>query len=95
MEGCDCMTGAGAGGGANAMTAASWNILGLILVLFGVLLLFVFGMPFRVRTGGAIALVAETEDENEKRAERVYDVLGWLGVALVVLGTLSQIKANL
>ena len=73
------------------MTAASWNILGLTLVLVGVLLLFVFGMPFRVRTGG----VGETEDEKEKRAERVYNVFGWLGVSLVVLGTLSQIKANL
>jgi hypothetical protein len=77
------------------MTAASWNILGLILVLVGVLLLFVFGMPFRVRTGGSAFYVTERTDEKEKRAERIYDILGWLGVTLVVLGTLSQIIANL
>jgi hypothetical protein len=77
------------------MIPACWNILGLILVLVGVLLLFLFGMPFRVRTRGTSALLLEGTDEKAKRAERIYAVLGWLGLILVVLGTLSQIRANL
>ncbi len=77
------------------MSAAHWNILGLILVLVGVLLLFVFGMPYRVRTGGTVSSVADKIDEQEKRKEAIYDALGWLGVAFVVLGTLNQINANL
>ncbi len=77
------------------MTAAGWNIVGLILVLVGVLLLFRYGMPYRVRTGGTRARILQGMDEAATRAERRYNVLGWLGVALIVLGTISQIKANL
>ena len=77
------------------MTAAGWNILGLIMVLGGVLLLFRYGMPYRVRTGGAVHLILEQKDETDKKQERCYDILGWIGIALVVLGTLSQIKGSL
>jgi hypothetical protein len=77
------------------MLPACWNIAGLLSSLVGVLLLFLFGMPFRVRTGGAIAYIANHLDENEKRKEKIYDALGYLGVALVVVGTLCQIKASL
>jgi hypothetical protein len=73
------------------MTPACWNIAGLILSLIGIVILFVFGMPFRVRTGGATFYVAETEDENEKKREATFDKLGWLGLALVVAGTILQI----
>lgn len=75
------------------MTSVWWNVSGLALSLIGIILLFLFGMPFRVRTGGAIAYVAEQEDEKAKRAERWYDVLGWIGLILVVIGTLFQIAA--
>ena len=107
------------------MTVACWNILGLILSLFGVLLLFSltpacadprgmkhepdqafehrevflflvrYGMPYRVRTGGTRALIAQGTDEATSQEERRYALLGGLGVALIVLGTISQIMANL
>jgi hypothetical protein len=32
-------------------------------------------------------------DPREIKAERWYDVLGWLGLALIVLGTTAQIIA--
>ncbi len=47
-----------------AMTAACWNILGLILALIGVLLLFRYGIPYRVRTGGNSARLLEATDEK-------------------------------
>jgi hypothetical protein len=77
------------------MTAVCWNILGLILSLVGVLLLFRYGMPYRVRTGGARVRTLQGTDEATRQEERRYNLLGWLGVALIVLGTISQIMANL
>lgn len=76
------------------MSVAAWNICGLCLALLGILMLFRYGMPYQVRTGGAIYLVAEQPDEKEKALERRYDVLGWIGLILVILGTLFQIAAN-
>jgi hypothetical protein len=79
-----------------AMTYASaLNIAGLVMTLAGVILLFHFAMPFRTRMGGYSGYVTENPDPKEVRAERRYDVLGWLGLALIVLGTAAQIIAIL
>ena len=59
--------------------------------LVGVILLFLFGMPFRVRTGGSSMYVSSQVDPNEARAERRAGVLGWIGLILIVLGTAAQI----
>jgi len=77
------------------MTSASWNVTGLLMVLVGVLILFRYGMPYRVRTGGAIHIIAEQLDQNDIKAERWYTILGWIGLILVVAGTACQIKGNL
>jgi hypothetical protein len=71
------------------------NVVGLILALAGVLLLFGFGMPFQVRTGGHSALLLEEEDQKQIALERRYDRLGWVGLVCIVLGTVCQIIANL
>ena len=47
------------------------NIVGLAFNLIGVLILFRWGMPFRVPTGGAIAYVAETTDAKEAAIEHM------------------------
>ena len=73
------------------MVAVFWTIIGLIASLVGVLLLFFFGMPYRVRTGGANVVVTEHVDRNAIRREAVHDKLGWLGVLLASLGTVAQI----
>jgi hypothetical protein len=70
------------------------NIAGLILNLFGVILLFLFGMPFRVRTEGKFPRTYVRADSDEAvRLERLYSLLSWLGLILIVGGTVLQICA--
>jgi hypothetical protein len=71
------------------------NIIGLILNLAGVVLLFIFGMPYRVRTGGNQVNWRTVRNPNIVKAETLYDRLGTLGLVLIVVGTLSQIIAAL
>jgi hypothetical protein len=77
------------------MSAATWNILGLVLVMVGVLDLFVFGMPFRVPTGGAVHLILEQKNEREARIDRLFVLLGYVGIVFVIAGTACQIAANI
>ena len=51
-------------------TSAFLSVLGLVLSLIGVVILFRYGMPYRVETGGAIPLAIEGEDEAAKATER-------------------------
>ena len=64
-----------------ALSPSSWNIAGLVLMLIGVVLLFRYGMPYRVRTGGATNIIARAVDANEIKAEKFYARLGWIGLA--------------
>jgi hypothetical protein len=66
------------------MDAASENIAGLSLALVGTLLFFRYGMAHPVRTDGKVD-VAHEAAPNTKKWE---DVLGWIGLTLVVFGTL-------
>jgi hypothetical protein len=54
------------------------GLLGLVLALAGLLLLFAFGMPYQLRTGGAVG------------GERKYALLGWAALALILAGSLLQ-----
>lgn len=74
------------------VSASELNITGLVMNLLGVILLFLFGMPFRVRTGSRQLEQANPEPVS---AERWHTFLGWLGFALFVLGTFAQIDASL
>jgi hypothetical protein len=76
-------------------SANELNIVGLLMNLSGIILLFVFGMPFRVRTGGRPFMQLEGTNPETVSAERWHTFLGWLGFALIVLGTFAQIDANL
>ena len=71
--------------------AGWWSVVGLVLSLIGVLLLFRYGMPFRVRTGGASIYVASSSDPLQEALEKRDAKLGMLGLLLVVLGTICQI----
>jgi len=65
---------------------------GLFLNLAGVVLVFRYGMPYRVRTDGKSAITVLLSDSDEKRRkERRYDVLGWLGLGFMVIGTILQV----
>ena len=67
------------------------TIAGLVLCLVGVLLLFRYGMPYRIETKGRQAIILNKQDEGAKTAESVYRFLGYVGLGLVVAGTFLQI----
>jgi hypothetical protein len=71
------------------------NVFGLVMNLVGVILLFRYGMPFRVRTDGAITLITEQSNLDAVKIESLYTILGYVGLALIILGTLAQIVAAL
>jgi hypothetical protein len=74
--------------------AHAFNIIGLLMNLLGVILLFAFGMPFGVRTGGHLFRLFEQPNPKDVRLEHWCDLLGLLGLMLIVLGTAAQIKAT-
>jgi hypothetical protein len=70
------------------------NLTGLGLNLIGVLILFRYGMPFHVPSGGARRLLLEGEpDQDEIELERRYKLLGYIGLALLIAGTVLQMLA--
>ncbi len=67
------------------------NTVGLVLTLAGVLLLFRYGMPFRVETTGYSILMEGNVTSEDRAANRRYRRLGNLGLAFVCFGTAAQI----
>jgi hypothetical protein len=80
---------------ARAHIVAVPNIVGLLLALAGVLLLFRYGMPYQLRTGGHRVRSVLGLDQDQIRLESRYDQLGWLGLVCIVLATVCQIIASL
>jgi hypothetical protein len=70
------------------MCAAIFTVVGLIANLVGVLLLFYFGMPFRIP--GDYYSPSNRPEAEEKKDTR-YKWWGYAGLMLVILGTLAQI----
>jgi hypothetical protein len=70
--------------------AQAWNVAGLVLSLIGILLLF---CVWRVASHAKQHL-REDVDEVGLRLDRIYGVLGWIGLAFVVAGTIVQIVGN-
>jgi hypothetical protein len=58
------------------LPAGWWSTVGLVLSLIGVLLLFRYGMPYRVRTAGESYELREGTDEEVLKQERIYSVFG-------------------
>ncbi|RVC81955.1 MAG: hypothetical protein EOS76_01270 [Mesorhizobium sp.] len=75
--------------------AATLNILGLAFSLIGVVVLFRYGMPYKVRTGGVTHLITHEIDEAEVELEGRYQKYGRGGLILIVLGTAFQVAANI
>ena len=69
------------------------NLTGLTLNLLGVLILFRYGMPFHVPSGGAVHLVLQQTDQAEIELERRYTLYGYIGLILLILGTILQMVA--
>lgn len=66
------------------------NLVGMGLNLVGLLLLFRFGLPFKLRTGGADLMAWDGENVAEKKLEARYDKLAWLGLGSAIVGSLVQ-----
>jgi hypothetical protein len=62
------------------------------LGLAGVLLLFYFGMPGAVKTGGRPIIVGNPTPQSQAEELR-NTILGYVGLALTVLGALCAIAA--
>jgi hypothetical protein len=71
------------------------NIVGLLATLAGVLILFRWGMPFRVASGGHGVITDETADPAAIELDRIYTICGWIGLGLLLLGTVLQVIAQL
>jgi hypothetical protein len=67
------------------LSPPSWTILGLALTIVGVFLLFLFGMPYSLRPDDYLITESATRDPT------VYSVFGWIGLALIFVGTGCQI----
>ncbi len=76
------------------MITAWVNTIGLLSTLVGVLILFRYGMPYHVPTGGVIGLAVEKENELEKKKEKLYRGWGYVGLLALILGIALQIAAN-
>ena len=68
--------------------------LGLLLDIIGVVLLWCFGLPPDVRREGQSYILAEGEDQTEKRKAKLYDCLSKLGLFLIIFGFIVQIVGN-
>jgi hypothetical protein len=77
------------------MSSQSLNIWGLLANAIGVIILFRFAMPYRISSEGGDVIVTEGTVASEKRNDSIYRWLGYAGLALVIVGTLLQIGANL
>lgn len=67
------------------------NALGIALNLVGVVLLFRYGMPYRVPRGGASFLLLEGTDHKDLEQEILYRRLGNVGLGFIVLGSIAQV----
>src|SRR5260370_19108016 len=74
--------------------SATLNIAGLLMNLVGVILLFRYGMPYRVRTGGNELRFTGATDQDTANAEQLYGRLGVTGLVLIVLGTAAHVIAT-
>lgn len=81
------------------MFAAYINSLGLVLDIFGVILLFWFGLPSRFVTDGpptnalSFGWDPDSVEQWEKKWNR-YNCMSWFALVLLVLGFVLQIVSN-
>ena len=71
-------------------TAKLAVIAGLIVNMAGVMILFRYGMPYRIATGRDSALLLEGSDKEAVRIEARYRAVGWVGISLIIVGTILQ-----
>jgi hypothetical protein len=75
------------------MLSQTLDTAGILLTTAGALLLFAYGLPFKVRTGGQSFRVLTGIDEGALASEKRADRIGWLAAVMLVVGALIQIVA--
>ena len=75
------------------IASSTWNAAGIILGFAGFLLLFRFGMPGRVQTGGHPIYVANKTSEDEAEEQR-HKKFGYLGLLLATIGAACALIGN-
>lgn len=76
-------------------TPQTFNVLGLVANAIGVLLLFRYGMPYRFAVTDGEILKTRIVRSEERQKDTRYRVWGYVGLALILLGTGFQIGATL
>jgi hypothetical protein len=71
------------------------NIVGLAFNLIGVLMLFRWGMPFRVQSRPPVLLLNEQIEPKELTLDHIYAICGWVGLGCLLVGFALQIIAQL
>ena len=71
------------------------NVIGLAFNFLGVLILFRWGMPFRIATGGVQLLALEQKDQVAVGLDKIYTICGWAGLVFLILGTVLQMLSAL
>lgn len=67
---------------------------GLFLDIFGVILLFNFGLPEELNRKGHIKIILEQTDETDAAKAKRYDCYSYLVFVLIVTGFILQIVSN-
>lgn len=62
-----------------------------VLGFLGTLLLFFYGIPKQIDTGGAISIVCDGVDQEEQKKIERYKFLGNLGLWLIAVGFLMNL----
>jgi hypothetical protein len=79
----------------DSLTGRMLAVFGMLINLAGVLVLFRWGMPFRVPNGGSNALLISGPTLSGIAVDQVYETLGWIGLSMTIIGTGLQIAATL
>ncbi len=74
----------------------AWNVAGIALATLGVIGLFFFGAPFRVRgRGRSITWTSSRPHLAEEAKDGLFDLFGWLSLVVTVSGAACQVVATL
>jgi hypothetical protein len=74
------------------LSAASWTVFSVVLGIAGLLLLFRYGMPYRIESGGFDhVVVGAANAAEEERLDNRYKRFGFLGLVLTIAGGVCQI----
>jgi hypothetical protein len=79
------------------MTLANWlTVIGLVLDIIGVIMVFKYGLPSRVKEKGSAFGGTETSDQELKRKayNRSIEIRAQVGLGLLLLGFVFQLIAN-